>query len=164
MNKDETILQARELRDNDDLEASLELLLELLEENYEDALVLFEVGGAYDVLGMALEAMPYYEKAIENGLADPELEECYECLGTTHRVIGEFEDSVDVLEQAVERYPESYGTKAFLAIAYYGNGQFAEAVQVLMEALLETTADEDLQTYSDTLTYFKDNLDEVWPD
>jgi tetratricopeptide (TPR) repeat protein len=164
MNKEDTVEQARELRGKDELEASLELLLPLLEEYYEDALVLFEVGGAYDILGMAPEAIPYYEKAIENGLEDPELEECYVCLGTSHRVIGEFEDSVDVLEQAVERYPESNGAKAFLAIAFYGNGQYAEAVQILMEALLETTADEDLQSYSDTLNYFKDNLDEVWPD
>ena len=164
MNKDETIERARELRGNDELEASLELLLPLLEESRDDALVLFEVGGAYDILGMAPEAIPYYEKAIENGLDDPELEECYVCLGTSHRVIGEFEDSVDVLEKAVERYPESYGAKAFLSIAYYGNGQYAESVQMLMETLLDTTADEEIQSYSETLDYFKNNLDEVWPD
>jgi tetratricopeptide (TPR) repeat protein len=164
MDKDKTIERARELRGNDELDASLELLLPLLEEYHDDALVLFEVGGAYDILGMAPEAIPYYETAIENGLDDPELEECYVCLGTSHRVIGEFEDSVDVLEKAVERYPESYGAKAFLAIAYYGNGQYAESVQMLMEALLDTTADEEIQSYSDTLDYFKNNLDEVWPD
>ncbi len=164
MNKDETIERARELRDNDELEASLESLLPLLDEYHEDPLVLFEVGGAYDILGMAPDAIPYYEKAIENGLDDPELEECYICLGTSHRVIGEFEDSVDVLEKAVEKYPDSFGAKAFLAIAYYGNGQYAESVQLLLEALLETTADEELQSYADTLNYFKDNLDEVWPE
>ncbi len=164
MNKDETIERARDLRDKDELDASLELLLLLKDEFHEDAMVLFEVGGAYDILGMAPDAIPYYEKAMENGLDDPELEECYVCLGTSHRVIGEFEDSVDVLEQAVENYPESYVAKVFLAIAYYGNGQFSESVQALMNALLDTTADEELQSYSDTLNFFKDNLDEVWPD
>jgi hypothetical protein len=54
--------------------------------------------------------------------------------------------------------------KVFLAFAYYGNGQFSESVQALMDTLLDTTADEDIQAYSDTLNFFKDNLDEVWPD
>lgn len=164
MSKDETIVQARKLRGDDQLEASLELLLPLLEEFQDDSMVLFEVGGAYDILGMTEEAIPYYEKAIEHGLDDPELEECYICLGTSHRVIGEFSDAVGVLEQAVERYPESSGAKAFLAIAYYGNEQYSESVTLMMDLLLDTTADEEIQSYSDTLAYFKDNLDEVWAD
>ncbi len=164
MDKDETIQKARELRDDDQLEESLELLLPLLDKYEDDAVLLFEVGGAYDVLGMAPEAIPYYEQAIVNGLDGPELEECYVCLGTSHRVIGDFTESIEILEEAMGRFPESNTAKAFLALSYYGNKQYAKSVRSLMEIILETTVDEELQSYADSLEYFKDNLDEIWPD
>lgn len=164
MEKGETIQKARELRDNDQLEESLELLLSMLENFEEDPVVLFEVGGAYDVLGMAPEAIPYYEEAIVNGLDGPELEECYVCLGTSHRVIGDFSESIEILEEALDRFPESNTAKAFLALSYYGNKQYAKSVQSLMEIILETTDDEEVQSYADSLEYLKDNLDEIWPD
>lgn len=162
MNKEETIEQAKVLRREDNLEESQEVLLELLDSFPDDPIVLFEVGGAYDVLGLEMEAIPYYERAIDLDLEGPELQECFICLGSTHRAIGEFEDAVDVLEQAVERFPEDNSGKAFLALAYYSNEQYFEAVQLLMGLLLETTSDEQIQFYGDTLDFFKDNLDEVW--
>jgi tetratricopeptide (TPR) repeat protein len=163
MNKEETIAKARDLREDDQLEESLETLLPLLEEYDDDPLVLFEVGGAYDILGLTAEAIPYYEQAITDGLQGPELEECFICLGTSYRVLGDYSESIEVLEQARSQFPTSNSAKAFLALALYGNKQFAESVQLLIDILLESTADEDLLSFSDTLEYFKDNLDEVWP-
>ncbi len=164
MNKEDTINKARDLREDDKLDESLETLLPLLEEFDDDPLVLFEVGGAYDILGMTAEAIPYYEQAITNGLEGAELEECFICLGTSYRVIGDYTEAVEVLEQAKSQFPTSNSAKAFLALALYGNKQFAESVQLLIDTLLESTADEDLLSFADTLDYFKNNLDEVWPD
>lgn len=152
--------EARALRRSDDLETSQELLLELLEYRPDHPLVLFEVGGSYDVMGEEEMAIPYYRRAIEAGLDGNDLQECLICLGSTLRVIGEYDDAVDFLEQAVDEFPDRNSGRAFLALAHYSNGDAGQAIQLLLSLLLETTTDEDILAYADTLEYYKDNLDE----
>ena len=162
MDKEEIISQARELRKNDELEASQELLLELLAKHAKDPLVLYEVGGAFDVLGEEQEAIPYYSKAIDAGLEGDDLQECYICLGMCHRNTGDFETAVSILKKAVQKFPERNSIKAFLALAEYSDAQEDEAMRILLELLITTTKDEDILTFADTLDFYKDNLDEVW--
>jgi len=160
--KESIIKKARELRRADELEESQELLLELLEEHEDDPLVLYEVGGSYDVLGEEKEAIPYYQQAIDAGLEGSDLQECLVCLGSSQRNIGAFEKSVDTLKLAVNQFPDNNSGKTFLALAYYSDGQEDEAVRLLLDLLLQTTKDEDILAYADALDYYKDNLDEVW--
>lgn len=157
----EAIEKARNLRRADDLETSQELLLELLEEYPNDPLVLFEVGGAYDVMGEVEMAIPYYRQAIGAGLDGDDLQECLICLGSSLRVIGESDEAVSILEQAVDEYPGRNSGRAFLALGYYSNGEYDKAVSLLLSLLIETTSDEDIQNYADALEYYVDNLDET---
>src|SRR5512134_2209075 len=96
------IEEARELRRADELEASQAQLVALMEEYPDNPLVLFEVGGSYDVMGEEEMAIPYYRRAIEAGLDGSDLQECLVCLGSTLRVIGEYDEAVSMLEQAVD--------------------------------------------------------------
>lgn len=162
MDKSGTIERAKELRRQDDLEESQELLFELLEEYPDDPEVLFEVGGSFDVMGLEPEAMPYYRQAIDHGLEGEALVECMICLGSSQRLVGDFQDAVNTLEEAVEEFPQSESAKAFLALAYYSNQQYEEAVSHLLDLLVRTTNDGELRAYGDTLDYYKDNLDERW--
>lgn len=164
MDKTETIKKAKTLRRQDKLEESQELLLALLEEYPHDPLVLFEVGGSYDVMGWEPDAIPYYEQAVQHGLEGDDLQECLVCLGSSYRVIGESQEAVDILEDAIDQFPDNNSSKAFLALAYYSNDQVEEAMSTLLELLLKTTKDENILTYYDPLDYYKDNLDEVWED
>jgi tetratricopeptide (TPR) repeat protein len=162
MEKTETINKAKALRREDRLEESQELLLALQQEYPLDPLVLFEVGGSYDVMGLEPEAIPYYEQAVQYGLAGADLQECLVCLGSSYRVVGESQEAVDILEDAIEQFPDNNSSRAFLALAYYSNDQVEESVRTLLELLLETTKDENILAYADPLDYYKDNLDEVW--
>jgi tetratricopeptide (TPR) repeat protein len=161
---EKTIARAKELRRNDELEESQKLLLDLLAEHPKDPLVLYEVGGSYDVLGEEKEAIPYYQQAIKAGLDGDDLQECLVCLGSSHRNVGNFDDAVTVLEKAVAQYPDNNSGKVFLALAYYSDGREDESVQLLLDLLLQTTTDKDILAYADPLDYYKDNLDEVWDD
>lgn len=162
MDKMEMLNRAKELRREDRLEESQELLFELLDELPEDAEVLFEVGGSFDVMGLEPEAIPYYRQAIDNGLEDEALTECMICLGSSQRLVGDNQDAVETLEDAAQAFPDSEGVKAFLALAYYSNGQYEESTSLLLDIIVRTTNDEELRAYGDTLDYFKDNLDERW--
>lgn len=155
------IEEARDLRRADDLEASQEHLLELMAEHPDHPLVLFEVGGSYDVMGEEEMAIPYYRRAIEAGLDGRDRQECLVCLGSTLRVAGEHEEAVEALERAVAEFPENNSGRVFLALAHYSNGDPDLAVSELLSLLLETTQDQDILAYADALDYYKDNLDET---
>ena len=162
MDKDITIKEAKALRRKDKLEESQELLISLLQEYPHDAQVLFEVGGSYDVMGLEPEAIPYYERAVQQGLEGVDLQECLVCLGSSYRVVGESQEAVDILEEAIEQFPDNNSSKAFLALAYYSNNQAEDAVRTLFELLLETTNDENILAYADPLDFYKDHLDGNW--
>lgn len=154
------IENARVLRRADELEASQQRLLALLESFPDHPLVLFEVGGSYDVLGDEEMAIPFYRRAIEAGLEGDDLQECLICLGSTLRAVGESEEAVEILEQVVDEFPERNSGRAFLSLAYLSNGEADLAVSTLLGLLLDTTNDEDILDYADVLGYFKDSLDE----
>lgn len=162
MSIQETIDRARELRRKDLLEESQELLLGLLQNHPHNALVLFEVGGAYDVLGEVETANEFYQKALDAGLDGADRQECLICLGINFRGLGESETAVGILEDAAGQFPDDNSIRAFLALAYYSDGQDDLAVQTLLDILLKTTQDKAIRAYADTLEYYKDNLDEVW--
>ena len=161
MDIDETIERANALRDEDEIEAAQELLLELLDAHPEDALVLFEVGGSYDIMGQERQAVPYYMQAIANGLSDDVLQECLVCLGSSLRYTGQFQSAIETLEEAVERFPDQNSGRVFLAMAYYSHGRHQDAVRTLLATLLDTTADEDILAYENALSYYMENLDET---
>ena len=164
MDKVAEIERARDLRRQDELEQSQEVLLNLLSHFPKDPLVLYEVGGSFDVLGEELKAIPYYEQAIQQGLIDDDLQECMVCLGSSYRAVGQFSAAVTILEKAVKQYPDNYSGHVFLALAYYSDGQEDEAVRLLLDLLLKTTKDENILQYADPLDFYKDHLDEVWHD
>jgi tetratricopeptide (TPR) repeat protein len=155
------IEEARALRRADELESSQQKLLALMEHYPDHPLVLFEVGGSYDVMDEVEMAIPYYRQAIAAGLEGNDLQECLVCLGSTLRVAGEYEDAVAILEQAVDEFPERNSGRVFLALAHYSNGSPDQAVSDLLSLLLETTSDEDILAYADSLDYYKDNLDDT---
>lgn len=162
MTRDETIARARELRQADELEESQALLLELLNQYPKDPLVLYEVGGSYDVLGEEKQAIPYYRHAVAAGLDGADLQECLVCLGSCQRNIGDFAEAVETLQTAVKKFPDDNSGKVFLALAYYSDAQEDKAVQLLIDVLLKTTSDEQILAYSDALDFYKDHLDDVW--
>lgn len=155
------IERARELRRADNLGASQAELLALMEKYPDHPLVLFEVGGSYDVAGEEEMAIPYYRRAIAAGLDGDDLQECLICLGSTLRITGETEEAVEILEQAVDEFPERNSGRVFLALAQYSNGDPESAISNLLTLLLETTSDEDIMAYADVFEYYRENLDET---
>lgn len=158
------IEEARELRRDDELEESQAMLLELMERFPDHPLVLFEVGGSYDVLGEEEMAVPYYRQSIAAGLQGDDLHECLVCLGSSLRVLGETDEAVSMLDQAVDEFPDRNSGRVFLALAQYSNGEADLAVSNLLSLLLKTTSDEDILAYADALDYYVDNLDETLDD
>lgn len=144
------------------LERARTLLLELVAAYPEDAEINFQTGVAYDNSGLGREAIPYYERALEQGLSGPDLERCLLGLGSTYRYLGYYQEAEKTLRRGVREFPQNRGLQIFLAIALYNTQNYKEAMEIVLTNLLETTADEKLQYFKRPIEYYSQHLDETW--
>ncbi|MGM9988256.1 MAG: tetratricopeptide repeat protein, partial [Bacillaceae bacterium] len=99
--------KAIQLRKEEKLKESNELLVTLAREYPYDPFVQYQCAWSFDALGEEREAVPYYELAIALGLAGEDLEGAFLGLGSTYRTLGEYEKSKKIFEQARKVFPEN---------------------------------------------------------
>ncbi len=77
------------LRENGRAGEARELLLKLVAEKPDEPQVNYQCAWVHDLLGREHEAVPFYERAIEEGLTGEDLEGAMLGLGSTYRALGE---------------------------------------------------------------------------
>jgi tetratricopeptide (TPR) repeat protein len=143
----ESMTKAKELKAQGEYELARQLLLDLQKEHPWNAEVAYQCAAVHDNLGLEKEAAPFYERAIVLGLSNNDLAGAILGLGSTYRCLKEFEKSASTLEDGVRRYPEDWGMKIFLAMTYHESGRHDAAMEILLNALAETSGDESIQAY-----------------
>ncbi|MEK4347698.1 tetratricopeptide repeat protein [Paenibacillus sp. FSL P4-0184] len=138
------------------------MLLELYEQNSNDAELLYQLAWTHDVLGLEREAVPYYEKSLTLGLSSEQRVGALLGLGSTYRTLGEYENSKAILEQAIHEYPENKEFPVFLAMTLHNLGDHSLAMGMLLKLLAETSADEGIRSYSKAISFYSDKLEQVW--
>ncbi|HEY4384449.1 MAG TPA: tetratricopeptide repeat protein [Ktedonobacteraceae bacterium] len=138
------------------------LLLDLLAAYPDNAEITFQTAVVHDNLGLERESIPFYLRALEQGLSGPDLERCLLGLGSTYRGLGEYQKAVETLRRGVREFPNNRALQTFLAMALYNTQQYREAMELALTNLLETTSDEKLQYFKRALSYYASHLDEIW--
>lgn len=138
------------------------MLLDLVFTYPDDAEVNFQTAVAHDNSGLGKEAIPFYVRAIEQGLSGPDLERALLGLGSTYRYLGFYQEAEETLRRGVREFPNHRGLQVFLALSLYNMGKYKESTEILLTNLLETTADEKLQYFSRGIKYYAQHLDETW--
>ena len=82
------------LRENGRTGEARELLLTLVAERPDDPQVNYQCAWVHDLLGREHEAVPFYERAIEEGLTGGDLEGAMLGLGSTYRALGVYQRAV----------------------------------------------------------------------
>jgi tetratricopeptide (TPR) repeat protein len=137
-------------------------LLDLVAVYPDDAEINYQTGVAHDNSGLGQEAIPFYVRAIEQGLSGPDLERCLLGLGSTYRVLGFYQQAVETLRRGVREFPHHRGLQVFLAMALYNTQNYKEAMEIVLTNLMETTTDEKLQYFKRGISYYAQHLDETW--
>ena len=153
--------KGRAKQDRSILEEARTLLLELVVAYPDDAEVNFQAAVAHDNLGLERESIPFYLRAVGQGLSGPNLERCFLGLGSTYRVLGEYQKAEETLRLGVKKFPDNRALRVFLAITLYNTQQHKEAMELVLVNLLETTSDEKLQYFKRGLLYYSLHLDET---
>jgi len=154
--------EGRAKQDKTILDKALTLLLDLGTVYPGDAEIIFQTGVAYDNLGMGREAIPYYERALDLGLAGSDLERCLLGLGSTYRALGYYQESENTLRRGMSEFPENRAIQVLLSLALYNMQKHKEAMELVLVNLMETTSDEKLQYFKRGILYYSQHLDETW--
>lgn len=144
------------------LEQARTLLLDLNAAYPDDPEITFQTAVVHDNLGLERAAIPFYVRALEQGLSQADLERALLGLGSTYRGLGEYQQAVETLRRGVSEFPRNRALQIFLAMALYNTQQYKEAMELVLTNLLETTSDEKLQYYKRPLEYYSSHLDEIW--
>ena len=144
------------------LEQARTLLLELVAAYPDDAEITFQTAVVHDNLGRERESIPYYVRAIEQGLSGPDLERALLGLGSTYRGLGEYQQAEETLRRGVREFPHNRALQVFLAMTLYNTQHYKEAMELVLTNLMETTSDERLQYFKRPIVYYASHLDETW--
>jgi tetratricopeptide (TPR) repeat protein len=153
--------KGRANQDQSLLEEARTLLLELVAAYPDDAEVNFQAAVVHDNLGLERESIPFYLRALGQGLSGANLERCLLGLGSTYRVLGEYQKAEETLRRGVKEFPDNRALQAFFAMTLYNRQQHKEAMELVLVNLLETTSDEKLQYFKRGLLYYALHLDEI---
>ena len=153
--------KGRAKQDQSILEEARTLLLELVVAYPDDAEINFQAAVVHDNLGLERESIPFYLRALGQGLSGPNLERCLLGLGSTYRVLGEYQKAEETLRLGVREFPDNRALQVLLAITLYNTQQHKEAMELVLVNLLETTSDEKLQYFKRGLLYYTLHLDET---
>jgi tetratricopeptide (TPR) repeat protein len=89
------------------LEEARTLLLQLAAAFPDDAEITFQTAVAYDNLGFSREAIPFYLRALTQGLSGPDLERALMGLGSTYRGLGEYQQAEETLRRGAREFPHN---------------------------------------------------------
>jgi tetratricopeptide (TPR) repeat protein len=159
--RDRRLAEAVAMRESGQAEQARPFLIALAAEFPDDAEVQYQVAWVHDYLGLEEDAVPYYERALELGLPEPELEGLVLGLGSTYRNVGRIGDSLTLLERGVREYPANHAMRCFLALARLSNGEGNEALALTFDVILATSNDPSIDRYRRALSSYRDELRDV---
>lgn len=153
--------RAVRLREAGELEEARAVLLKLLERNPEDPAVNYQCAWVHDRMGRGLEAIPLYERAIERGLSGGDLEGAILSLGSSYRAVGNPAKAAEVLQGGVARFAQNRAMQVFLAMALHNLDEHAQAMEILLRNLAETSSDPEIASYKDAISFYASRLGET---
>lgn len=108
------------------------------------------------------EAVPFYMRALELGLAEEERLGAYLGLGSTLRALGRYAEAKQVLDEAILDFPKRRELQVFLAMVHFNQQAYSEAMEILLKQLAETSNDPGIQGYKKAILFYSDKLDQIW--
>lgn len=151
-----------ELRKNGQHEEAKAQLVKLAVQFPDDSAVQYETACVHDYLGFEREAIPFYLRAIQNGLSGNDLRSTYLGLGSTYRVLGMYQESKQIFIEGLQRFPDATEIKVFLAMTQYNLAEHHEAIALLLNIVVDTTADSEIKSYARAIREYSENLDRTW--
>ncbi|MEV0780828.1 tetratricopeptide repeat protein [Streptomyces sp. NPDC050433] len=160
--RDTLLAEAVDLRTRGEAEQARERLVTLAQQHPHDAEVAYQTAWTHDALGLEAEAVAYYERALAGtDLSAQDRLGALVGLGSTFRILGRYEKSVETLRRGLAEFPGDGALRTFLAMALFNTGRHDEAMRFLLELLATTSEDPQVRSYRKAISHYAKDLREV---
>ena len=120
--------------------------------------IAFQRAWTLESLGRETEALPHYQRAIALGLAPHEQSAALIGLATCQRAAGRPDAAAATLESGRTQFPDQPEFDAYLALVRHDQGRHAEALQLAITTLLDTSDDPGINAHQRNLRHFAARL------
>lgn len=158
----EQLCEAVKLRSTGHAEEARVMLVELAAKYPDDADMNYQTAWVHDILGREREALPFYVRAIELGLEGEDLEGALLGLGSTYRILGDYERAEVTLRRGLKEFPQRRVFQIFLAMTLYNLERYHDAMELVLTNLAETTSDVSILHYKEAILSYGTQLDHSW--
>jgi tetratricopeptide (TPR) repeat protein len=110
---------------------------------------------------MEAQAVPYYRAAIRQRLANDRLRAAYVGLGSSYRVLGQYEKSRRILESGLRKFWQANEMWVFLAMTLHELGRHRESVSLLLRVMADTTSDGGIKDYDRAIRFYAKNMNQT---
>ena len=157
-----TIQKAIELRKQGKLQESISLLFTIYDDNSTDGYLNYQIAWSYDNLEEERKAVPFYEKAIEYGLEEKDLQEAYLGLGSTYRVLGEYEKSSKLYQEALTLFPDNHALRVFYSMVLFNLEKHEQAMEILLKLIAVDSKDSNINAFKKAILFYSDKLTQTF--
>ncbi|RIW37769.1 hypothetical protein D3H55_03645 [Bacillus salacetis] len=138
------------------------MLEAMINDSPEDPVINYHCAAVNDALGYETKAIPYYRRALENGVSGDLREAAYIQLGSSYRCIGEYDFAGEVLEKGLSEFPENPAMKVFYNMTLYNKGDHKKAFTNMLADLVSGSSEEWIRKYEKALRFYSEDVDKVW--
>ncbi len=150
------------LRQEGRLELARDVMHGLLKLEPENAMYQYQMAWCFDNLGQEKAAVHHYVKAIQLGLPSADLKGAYLGLGSAYRALGEYVLSAETFQSALNDFPENNQFKVFYSMTLFNLNKHEEAMELLLNVLIETTSDKEILNYQKAILFYSNKLNVTW--
>lgn len=153
-----SIEEALQLRQQGKHRSALKAFLKLEKIDPSQGEISYQIASTYDNLGHESLAIPYYQKAIRQGLKTESLLGAYVGLGSSLRAMGHYKKALAIFKLAKQQFSDQKIFIVFEAMTLYNLHQSEKAMKKLLFLLTEYRHDSSIQMYQKAIRFYANKL------
>lgn len=143
------------LKEQGNHQAAIEHFRQLNVTYPDHARIMFELAGSWQAFNVPERALPLYQRLMampkSQGLPPKDIPRLYTQLGATLRMLGQFTESLAIISEGLQLYPDYRPLRAYHMFALHSAGFHQNAMTEALELMLESLAPQKWDLYEDEI-------------
>lgn len=155
------------LKEQGNYQAAIEHFRQLNSTYPDHARIMFELAGAWQAFKVPEQAVPLYRQLLampkSQGLPPKEMPRLYTQMGAALRLLGNYVESLEIIEEGLKLYPDYRPLRAYHMFALHSAGFHQNAMIESLELLVESLAPTKWDLYQDDIEDIVEEMRERIP-
>lgn len=155
------------LKEQGNHQAAIEHFRQLHVTYPDHARIMFELAGSWQIFNVPEQALPLYRELLampkSQGLPPKELPRLYTQMGASLRLMGQFAESLEIIEAGLSLFPNYRPLRAYHMFALYSAGFHQNAMVESLKLMLESLAPTKWDVYEDDIVAIVKEIHERVP-